>query len=49
MRMPCAYLKGNSWAALLYLKRNVYHFRGEISEIAMCISKREQLGPGVLS
>ena len=31
------------------LKGNWYTLRGEIIEISMCISTREQQGPGVLS
>ena len=49
VRLSCAYLDGNNWALVFYLKRNVYTFRGEINEIAMCISIRELLGPCVLS
>ena len=49
MRLSCAYLEKNNWAKVCYLKRNWQTFRGEISEIAMRISKRVQLGPGVLS
>ena len=49
MRLSCAYLDGNNWALVFYLKKNVYTFRGEINEIAMCISIRGLLGPRVLS
>ena len=49
MRLPCAYLDGNNWTLVFYLKGYCYHFRSEIREITMCISRMDELSPGVLS
>ena len=45
MRLPCAYLEGTNCAQMFYLKGNWQTFTGEISEVAMRISRMKQLGP----